>query len=109
MYYRYEARRCKWGSSGYETDWEGICQIWTPDQSRKMSQFLHTPKWYESNPDVDSRCWFTQYGYDKYHERVEELLANCDEWYFPIEVRLLKQIHIDNIVCDGKVQCICLA
>ena len=100
MYYRYEAE--------VGSKWVGICQAMTPDHRRKIGRFLHEPKWYGENPDVDSECWFTEYGYNKYHEQMEEVINNCCAYYFPLKTRLRKSNTLDNIAMQSKVQCICL-
>ncbi len=102
MFYRYEA----WNEK--EQAWEGIFAALTPDHRRKANQFLHNPKWYDNHPDTDSICWFTQLGYDKYHEEIEALIENCIESYYPLKYRILKANKLDNIAMQGKIQCICL-
>lgn len=102
MYYRYEARY----TGDKDAEWEGIFQFFSPDERRKW-YCLAVPKWYEKNPDVDSQAWFTQHGYDKWHEKmektIEDYLSWCNEGW---EVRLLQVETLDNIVFKGKTQCI---
>lgn len=102
MFYRYEAKR--YGSD----EWEGICQAMTPDHRRKIARFMKDPKWYSKNPDADSTCWFTKEGYDKYHRRIEEIIEDCEMYYYPLKVRLLMAKELPNIVMSGKIQAICL-
>ena len=71
MFYRYEGRRL-----GQE-EWLGICQALTPDHRRKIARFLKVPKWYNENPNIESESWFTQKGYDQYHERMEEIIRTA--------------------------------
>lgn len=100
MFYRYEAKR------PVDNTWVGICKAMTPSIRHKMAGFLTNPKWYHNHPDVDTRCWFTQYGYDRYHSRVEKLIEECMN-YYPLKVRLLKEDNPGIILMKGKVQCIC--
>ena len=102
MFYRYEVYL------GRKEGWNGITSIFNPDHSQWMSRFLTSPKWYDSHPDIDSKCWFTQYGYDKYHKEMEEIIEDCKELYdeHPLKIRLLKADNLENIVCSYKVQCI---
>lgn len=102
MFYRYEARR-----PGGE--WKGICQALTPSHRRKIARFLASPKWYETHPDTDSRCWLTEEGYQKYHEKMEAVIEDCQAYYYPLEVRLKKAETLEHVVLSGKMQCICLA
>lgn len=75
-----------------------------PDQRRKW-YCLHEPKYYEENPDVETKAWFTQHGYDKYHAKMNDMLSiykdNPD-----IEIRIVTAETLDNIVMLGKTQCI---
>ncbi len=102
MFYRYEAKR----PNEPDDAWKGICQAMTPDHSRKTARFLKDPKWYEKNPDTDSRCWFTQFGYDKYHETMEKIIDDCIEWYYELDVRILMTETLEDVVMQGKIQCI---
>lgn len=95
MYYRYEAKNQK-------GEYEGIFSFLNPSQRRYFNRFLKEPKWYEKNPGVESRCWFTQEGYEKYHSIIDEMISG--DWR--LEVRLLTKDTLDNIVCKGKIQCI---
>ena len=103
MYYRYEGR---YVGGDKETEWEGIFQCFSPDERRKW-YCLTIPKWYEKNPDVESQAWFTQHGYDKWHEKMEKTIEDFLSWcYDGWEVRLLQVETLDNIVFKGKTQCI---
>lgn len=95
MFYRYEAKN----KNG---QYEGIFSFFNPSQRRYFNRFLKEPKWYEKNPNIDSRCWFTEEGYKKYHHIIDELINGNGN----LEVRLLTQPTLNNIVCKGKIQCI---
>lgn len=95
MFYRYEAKN----ENG---EYEGIFSFFNPSERRYFNRFLKEPKWYEKNPDVNSRCWFTEEGYNKYHHVIDEIISS----YRGIEVRLLTKEILDNVVCKGKIQCI---
>ena len=99
MYYHYEMR------TGSNETWQGCFQFFFPDQRRYIGRWLKEPSWYSKHPDVDSRCWFTEVGFQKYGDMVEqiiqELLDTNPEW----EMRLLKT-EILNIAMKGKIQCI---
>lgn len=95
MFYRYEAKN----KNG---QYEGIFSFFNPSERRYFNRFLKEPKWYEKNPNVDSRCWFTEEGYIKYHHIIDELISGNGA----LEVRLLIKDTLDNIVCRGKIQCI---
>ena len=100
MYYRYEAKN-------KDGQYEGIFSFFNPSERRYFNRFLREPKWYEKNPDVDSRCWFTEEGYNKYHHVIDEIISGYNEWgYRTLEVRLLTKETLDNVVCKGKIQCI---
>lgn len=95
MFYRYEARN----KNG---QFEGIFSFFNPDQRRYFNRFLKEPKWYQKNEDVNSRCWFTEEGYHKYHSVIEDLISEIGN----LEVRLLTKNALENIICKGKIQCI---
>ena len=107
MFYRYEIKRIS-TQTGLNVPWENLCKALTPDHRRMIKRFLYEPKWYRDNPDKDSICWFTQYGYDKYHEYIEEIIKDCNDNYYPLKVRLLERRRLKDVVMHGKVQCICL-
>ena len=102
MFYRYEARRPG------DLTWKGVLQVVTPRHRRRTARFLTSPKWYSQHPDIDTRCWFTQYGYDKYHTEMEAVIEDCRTNYYPLEIRLIQAKTLKNIAMQGKVQCICL-
>ena len=58
MFYRYEAKN-------KEGKYEGIFSFFNPSQRRHFNRFVKEPKWYEKNPDVPSKCWFTEEGFKK--------------------------------------------
>lgn len=95
MYYRYEAKT-KTG------EYKGIFTVLNPSQRRYFNRFVKEPKWYKNNPNTDSRCWFTEEGYDKYHKIMENLISEL----YNVETRLLKVETLNNIVSKGKIQCI---
>ena len=103
MYYRYEARR----TDVEDGEFKGIFQAFTPSQ-RKKWYCLAVPKWYEKNPDVESQAWFTQHGYDKWHEKMEDTIREFLDLVTEdtLEIRLLKKETLENIVFEGKTQCI---
>lgn len=95
MFYRYEAKN----KNG---QYEGIFSFFNPSQRRYFNRFLKEPKWYKKNPNIDSRCWFTEKGYKKYHHIIDELIEENEN----LEVRLLTQPTLNNIILKGKIQCI---
>lgn len=102
MFYRYEAKN----KNG---QYEGIFSFFNPSERRYFNRFLKEPKWYEKNPNVDSRCWFTEEGYNKYHHVIDEIISGnvgCRSMSHIIEVRLLTKKTLDNVACKGKIQCI---
>ena len=96
MFYRYEGRHSK------DEPWVGIFAIFNPSQRRKW-YCLTTPQWYAKNPDVDSKAWFTQHGYEKWHTKMEEMIEEISGF---AEVRLIKRKTLDNVVVKGKTQVI---
>lgn len=112
MFYRYEAKIKDdfhgWEVKPEDREWQGVFSFFNPTERRYFNRFLREPKWYENNPDADSRCWFTEEGYNKYRHIIEEIISG-DVGYRPmehIEVRVLIKESLDNIVCKGKIQCI---
>ena len=97
MFYRYEAKN----KNG---QYEGIFSFFNPSERRYFNRFLKEPKWYEKNPDIESRCWFTEEGYNKYHHVIDEIISGYDG--LNMEVRLLTKETLENVVCKGKIQCI---
>lgn len=95
MFYRYEAKN----ENG---KYEGIFSFFDPSQRRYFNRFLKEPKWYKKNPNINSRCWFTEEGYKKYHHIIDELIEENES----LEIRLLIQPTLNNIVLKGKIQCI---
>lgn len=107
MYYRYEIRFSD------DTPWMGICSELNPSENRRLERFLSVPKWYEKHPNTPSTCWFTEYGFQKYHDRMEAIISNMDQYRSSelmnqIQIRLRKAETLKNIVMCGKVQCIAL-
>ena len=101
MFYRYEVR------IGSDKPWEGGFQCLFPYQLRHIGRYLKEPKWYKNHPDVDTRCWFTQEGFDKYGDLVEEAIKERGILNYPNgEYRLVKSETLENIVMLGKIQCI---
>ena len=95
MFYRYEAKN----KNG---EYEGIFRFFNPSDRRYFNRFVKEPQWYKKNPNVNSRCWFTEEGYRKYHSIIDELISKNGIK----DVRLLTQNTLDNVVCKGKIQCI---
>lgn len=95
MFYRYEALN----KNG---EYVGIFSFFNPSQRRYFNRFVKEPKWYEKNLDVPSKCWFTEEGYQKYHEIIDAFIIENNIQNF----RLIKKHTISNIVCHGKIQCI---
>ena len=95
MFYRYEARN-------EHGEYEGIFSFFNPDERRYFNRFVKEPKWYKNNPNVNSRCWFTEEGYNKYHHIIDELIAANGN----LDVRLITKDVLDNVACKGKIQCI---
>ena len=102
MFYRYEAKNKETG------EYEGIFSFFNPSERRYFNRFLKESKWYEKNPNVNSRCWFTEEGYNKYHHIIDEIISGYNGWrgYEHLEIRLLVKETLENIVCKGKNQCI---
>lgn len=95
MFYRYEAKN-------NEGQYEGICSFFNPDHQRRLNRAVSVPKWYENNPDTESRCWFTEEGFRKYHQVIDDIIIEADIK----NVRILICDALPNIVCKGKIQCI---
>ena len=105
MYYRYEAKVLHERRFSQEPgEWVGIFQIFDPDQRRK-GYCLHEPKYYEENPDIETKAWFTQHGYDKYHAKMDNMLSIYKDDP-DVEIRIITAETLDNIVMLGKTQCI---
>lgn len=95
MFYRYEAKN-------KDNEYKGIFSFFNPSQRRYFNRFLKEPQWYKKNPDTNSKCWFTEEGYRKYHSIIEEfIIENSIE-----NVRLLTKETLENVVSKGKNQCI---
>lgn len=99
MYFRYEMRHKK----PKPGEWEGVFQFFNPSQRRKW-YCLAEPKWYEENPEANSRAWFTEHGFAKWMKKMETMLQEFDKEYY--EVRLLTATTLDNLVFEGKTQVI---
>ena len=95
MFYRYEFL-------DDSNQWAGIFGLFDPSQRRYFNRYLKEPKWYKNNPDKDSRCWFTELGYQKYHGVIEELIADAGN----AKTRLITAEALKNIAVKGKIQCI---
>lgn len=92
MYYRYEVKN-------EDGQYVGIfCEL-NPDQRRHFNRFLKEPKWYQKNPGKESRCWFTELGYQKYHHVIDEMISEMPS----IEVRLLCIESLARIAMKGKI------
>ena len=99
MYYRYEIRFLT-----ENAEWEGVFQAFNPSQRRQW-HCLAEPKYYEDNPDVETKAWFTQHGYDKWHSKMDAMLEQYKDDK-DIEIRILTAEVLDNLVMKGKTQCI---
>lgn len=102
MYFRYEAKH----PTATNNKWVGIFQVFNPDERRQWS-CLREPKWYQNNPQVNSKAWFTEHGYFKWKNKMSLMIENfhfglTDKWEF----RLLKKNKLENIVFTGKTQII---
>lgn len=95
MFYRYEGKN-------RDGQFVGIFCVFNPSQRRYFNRFLKAPKWYENNPNVNSKCWFTEKGYQKYHKIIDSLISELPN----LEVRLLKAETLENLAVQGKIQCI---
>lgn len=98
MYYRYVAK-------DVNGEYKGIFSFLNPDERRYFGRYVKEPTWYKKHPGVDSTCWFTETGYQKYHTLIEYLVSN----HQGLDIKLETRDALDNIVCKGKVQCITLA
>ena len=98
MFYRYEGR----SKDAPNAEWQGVFMLFDPSQRRKW-YCLTSPKWYENNEDVESRAWFTEYGFEKYHEKMEDMLSEMEDW---CDIRILTAPMLSDIVMNGKVQVI---
>ena len=94
MYYRYEAKK--------NGQFVGIFCVLNPSQRRHFNSILKEPKWYQNNPDKDTRCWFTEEGFLKYHSIIEKFISEIPNF----EIRLIKRENVPNIVMKSKIQCI---
>lgn len=112
MYYRYEAKikddfYAYWVKDE-DREWQGVFSFFNPTERRYFNRFLKEPKWYENNPDVNSKCWFTEEGYNKYHHIMEEIISGNVGYRFMghLKIRIITKEELDNVVCKGKIQCI---
>ncbi|MEG1926731.1 MAG: hypothetical protein RR415_13400 [Ruthenibacterium sp.] len=96
MYYRYEVRR----ENGC---WMGVFQMLNPSQKRKIGRMLHDPKWYANHPNCNTRCWFTEKGFEKFKGIVDAAIA---ELPWKAEVRILRKESLKKIAMRGTIQCI---
>lgn len=92
MFYRYEAKK-----NGV---WYGIFHFFNPDQRRYVNRYFREPKWYKNHPGIDSKCWFTEKGYEKYHAIIDAMIMECGN----LEIRILEKSTIDHPVCKGRIQ-----
>jgi hypothetical protein len=93
MYYRYEAL----APNG---EYKGIFSFFNPSQRRYFNRFVREPKWYKNNADANSRCWFTEKGYEKYHHIIDTLIGECRN----LKVRIISQEVLCTIAVSGKIQ-----
>lgn len=99
MFYRLEM-------SADGKEWEGIFSFLYPDQRRYIGRTLKEPKWYQKNPGVNSRCWFTQKGYEKFGGILEEMAEEMMDQNPVYQFRILEKEKLENVVMQGKIQCI---
>lgn len=101
MFYRYEVNKYNELS-----EWEGVFSAFNPTQRRRISRWLCEPKWYKKHLKTKSKCWFTDIGFQKYHEQIEkeieEVLAFHSDW----QIRKVENNRLDNLAMLGKIQCI---
>lgn len=80
-----------------------------PDWRRYIGRYIAESKWYSKQKnvyDIRSRCWFTQYGFDKYHYLIDKMIDDTRQYCKDLHIRILKAEKLDNLVMKGKVQVI---
>lgn len=100
MYYRYEVK--------IRGKWEGIFSIADPGWRRRIGRHIKEPSWYGKQKDpcsIPTRCWFTEYGYQKYHHLIEEMIEDRSA-FMDVETRLITSPALGTLVSKGKVQVI---
>lgn len=102
MFYRYEVKHPdKTGDK-----WVGIFQAFNGYERRQWA-CLTNPVWYNTHPNVNSKAWFTEHGYMKWKNKMDEMIknfhfGNCENWEF----RIITSESLENIVVSGKTQII---
>lgn len=99
MYYRYEVKM--------RGKWEGIFSMAAPGWRRRIGRYIKEPSWYRKQKDpgsIPTRCWFTEYGFQKYHHLIEEMIE--DHAFMRVETRLITSPELGTLVSKGKVQVI---
>lgn len=100
MYYRIEA--CELLNNEW-TDWYGIGQVLCGGENRKAFRGLSVPKCLKTGKYRNTRSWFTDYGWKKYHKQIMEQVNSHSIW-INIRIRVLKAESLPNLVMRGKTQ-----
>jgi hypothetical protein len=74
-----------------------------PNERRKW-YCLTIPKWYADHPNIKSKAWFTEHGFEKYRFKMLKIIDELE--YYGWEVRIQTAETLDNIVMKGKTQVI---
>ena len=105
MYYRFECCMSDFHGEIPERYWQGIFSCMYLNERRKW-YCLSVPKWYKQNPDIRSEAWFTQHGYEKWGQKMQETynLMKLNRPY--LSFRLRTKESLEGIVFAGKTQVI---
>lgn len=68
------------------------------DLTSWMDRYIKPMRYHEKHPDVKTRSWFTEFGYQKYRKEIDAMLEA-----YPDTLRI---VHTDDVKCvaKGKVQ-----
>lgn len=105
MYYRFEACKAQ-ESSEKKNSWVGIFSVLNPSQRRFIGRTLAEPKWYEKNLNIESKCWFTEKGYEKYKDVLEGMIEEYLLYHPNAKFRVVKKDNLENYAVKGSIQCI---
>lgn len=72
---------------------------------QKLKRLLYVPKIFQQDP-LNTRSWFTEYGYQKYKALIEEILYDANRYPYCRDLRLIQVEDPGEILMQGKSQII---
>ena len=89
--------------NGKWTDWDGIGHVLIYQEALKAFRGLSVPKCLRTGKYLNTRSWFTEYGWEKYRGQIMLQIA----WHgqsIPVKYRVLTAENLPHVIMKGKTQ-----